>query len=264
MGGLDVIDPRFAAIHDRACEVLGTDDRVVGVEIAGSVGSGTADEWSDLDLYVITTKDGHEGIVAEWPDWLAKITPTVFARTPIAPFVINTVTDTGLTFDISVWPEAPPVFNPQSRYVVGTLANTPFERIEDALEYAVNEQLRGMAGPLISLIHRDEHVKHLTGVPHLLGLLTTVFLAETGAAPPGKHWNRSFTEEQRDAIAALPPVSATREGLLAFGMALAEMLFTRARPQFARYGLEWPSEFANVVAGRVHDELGIDVSSWCR
>ena len=37
-----------------------------------------------------------------------------------------------------------------------------------------------MNGPFISLLEREEHLRHLTGVPHLLGLLTTVFLAETG------------------------------------------------------------------------------------
>ena len=36
-------------------------------------------------------------------------------------------------------------------------------------------------------------MRHLTGVPHILGLLTTVFLAETGSPPPAKQWNRSFS-----------------------------------------------------------------------
>jgi hypothetical protein len=52
------------------------------------------------------------------------------------------------------------------------------------------------------------HLKHLTGVPHVLGLLTTVFLAETGTPPPGKIWNQAYTEEQRAAVAALPASSA--------------------------------------------------------
>ena len=119
-----------------------------------------------------------------------------------------------------------------------------------------------MAGPFISLVKRDEHMRHLTGVPHLLGLLTTVFLAETGAPPPGKHWNRTFTDEQRAAVAALPPASATRDGIVSFGLALAELLVRRARPLYPRYELAWPSEFAGVVARRVDEQLGIDVSAW--
>ena len=90
-----------------------------------------------------------------------------------------------------------------------------------------------------------------------------MFLAETGAVPPGKHWNGSYTEEQRAAVAALPPVSATREGLIAFGMGLAELLLSRARPLFHRYDLDWPADLASVAAARVQDQLGIDISSWC-
>jgi hypothetical protein len=46
--------------------------------------------------------------------------------------------------------------------------------------------LRGLTGPFMSLIQREEHMRHLTGVPHILGLLTTVFPAETGSRLPAK------------------------------------------------------------------------------
>jgi hypothetical protein len=264
MGGFEVVDPRYRALYDRAVEVLTADPRVRSVEVAGSIRSGTADAWSDMDLEVVTDPEHHEAFLADSPSWLAAITPTVFCRTPIAPFVFNTVTDEGLTFDIAVWAGEVPTFaTPPVRYTVGMLSSSPFDDLGAALEYAVVEQLRGMNGPLISLIEREEHLRHLTGVVHLLGLLTTVFLAETGAVPPGKHWNGTYTEEQRAAVAALPPVSATRDGLLAFGMGLAELLLTRARPLFPRYGLEWPTDLARVTAQRVHDQLGIDITPWC-
>ena len=263
-GGFDVIDPRYQALYDRAVEVLTADPRVLSVEAGGSVRAGTADEWSDLDLEVVVEAEHHDAFLADRDTWLSAITPTVFARTPIAPFVINTVTDDGLTLDIAVWagqvPEWP---TPPVRYTVGMLSGSPFDDVGAALEYAVAEQLRGMNGPLISLIEREEHLRHLTGIVHLVGLLTTVFLAETGAVPPGKQWNGTYTEEQRAAVAALPPVSATREGLLAFGMGLAELLITRARPLFLRYDLEWPADLARVTAARVEDQLGIEISAWC-
>jgi Nucleotidyltransferase domain len=265
MGGFDVVDERYRALYERAVAVLGTDPRVLAVEVSGSVGTGTADRWSDLDLQVLTDPEHHDAVVADWPTWLAAITPTVFARTPIAPFVINTVTDQGLTFDLALWPGAAPDWpSPPVEYAVGMMSSTRFAEVGPALEYAVAEQLRGLAGPFISLLEREEHLRHLTGVPHLLGLLTTVFLAETGAEPPGKHWNGAYTEEQRAAVGALPAVSATRAGLMAFGLGLAELLTTRARPLFPRYDLEWPSDLAGVVATRLHDQLGVDASAWLR
>jgi hypothetical protein len=262
MEGLAVIDERFVPLHERAVAVLEADNRVLSVRASGSVGDGTADAWSDLDLEVVARADDYDAFLADWPTWLAAITPTVFARTPIAPFVINTVTDEGLTLDISVHNGEAFTFTAPPGFTVGMLASLRFDTVEEALEYAVAEQLRGMAGPFISLLERGEHLRHLAGVPHLLGLLTTVFLAETGAPPPGKHWNRTFTEEQRAAVATLPGVQATRDSLIAFGLGCARLLVTRARPIFAERDLEWPGPFAAVVATRVQECLGVDTRDW--
>jgi hypothetical protein len=261
-GGLDVVDPRYRQLYERALSVLNRDPRVRSVELAGSIAAGTADKWSDLDLHVVTLPEHHDAFIANWPSWLAAITPTVFARTPIAPFIINTVTADGLTLDIAVYAGAEPEPVTRPAYMVGSLSRRGFDTVGDALEYAVAEQLRGLAGPFISLIEREEHIRHLAGVPHLLGLLTTVFLAETGAAPPGKHWNRAFTEEQRAAVAALPPVRAAREDIIAFGLGLANLLVTRARPLYPRFDLTWPSDLASVAASRLHDCLGVDTQGW--
>jgi len=267
IGGLEAVDPRYRALNDRALAVLGADPRVARVELSGSVATGTADEWSDLDLHIIARPEHYEALLAEWPSWLSDITPTVFARTPIAPFVINTVTADGLTFDLAIYSTetAPPMASslpPPAPYVVGMMSTRRFAEVGDALEYAVVEQLRGLAGPFVSLVQREEHLRHLTGVGHLLGLLTTVFLAETNAPPPGKHWNRTFTAEQRDAAARLPPVSATRDGILAFGLGIAELTVTRARALYPRYGLTWPDKLAAVTAERLRTVLGIDASHW--
>ena len=270
MGGMEAIDPRYGPLYERVRTVLGADPRVKQVVLTGSVAAGTADRWSDLDLQVVShdTEADYDGLVADWPRWLEAITPTVFSRTPIAPFVINTLTDDGLTLDLAIYrgepftPPAPAAAAANPEYVVGMMSARRFADLGDALDYAVAEQLRGLAGPFISLLKRDEHVRHLTGLPHLLGLLTTVFLAETGAPPPAKHWNRTFSEEQRAAVAGLPPVSATEAGITAFGLGLAELLVTRARPLFPRYGLEWPSDLAAVVRDRVAAELDLDISAW--
>jgi hypothetical protein len=132
----------------------------------------------------------------------------------------------------------------------------------DALEYAVAEQLRGLAGPFISLLQREEHLRHMMGAPHILGLLTTVFLAEGGSRPPAKLWNDSFTPEQRAAVAALPALSANRDAVEAFGVEVARLVVTRARPLYPRYGLEWPSQLAAVASRRLAEGLDLDVSEW--
>lgn len=199
-GGFDVVDRRYEGLYERARAALNDDPRVTSVELAGSIAAGTADEWSDLDIHVVVRADDYDRFLAEWPVWLERITPTVFARTPIAPF--------------------------------------------------------------ISFMQRDEHLKYVAGVPHLLGLLTTVFLAETGAPPPAKNWNRTFTAEQRAAVAALPPFSATRRGCVDFGLGLARLLIERARPLYKRYDRTWPTELCAVTAVRLEAALGVDVAAW--
>ena len=261
MGGIDVIDPRYRVLFERVNEVLSGDHRVRSVAASGSVGAGTADQWSDLDLAIVTEPDHHDEFMSDWPNWLERITPTVFARTPIAPFIINTITDEGLTLDLVIWSGEAQAPRPRTGYPVG-FSSTRFGNIRDALEYAVAEQLRGLAGPFISLIQRGEHLRHLSGVPHLLGLLTTVFLAETGEAPPAKAWNQTYTEEQRDAVSALPAVRATRDDLIAFALAIANLVVDRARPLFQQHDLDWPTELARVAAARIRDELGIETSDW--
>jgi hypothetical protein len=227
MGGLEVLDPRYPALYERTLEVLSADDRVKGVLLSGSVATGTADRWSDLDLQVVTHAARHEEFLADWPQWLARITPTVFARTPLAPFIINTVTDEGLPLDLAVYAEQPPPpYVPQTgEHVVGMLSGRRFTNIADALDYAVAEQLRGLAGPFLSLLQRDEHVRHITG---------------------------------------LPPLQATREAIIAFGLGLAELLVTRARPLFDTYDLRWPADLAAVAAERLRTVLDIDATSWLR
>jgi hypothetical protein len=262
VGGFEVVDPRYWALFDRTLAVLGPDPRVLDVAVAGSIADGSADRWSDLDVQVVTDRDSYEAVLSDWPSWVGAITPTLFARTPIAPFIINTVTADGLPFDIAVYAGQARAPFEVAGYTVGLLSRQVHATVSEALEYAVAEQMRGLSGPFITLIGRDEHLRHLTGVPHLLGLLTTVFLAESDARPPGKVWNRTYTDEQRLAVAGLPPLRATREDVIAFGLGLAELLIGRARPLYPRHGLVWPSGLAAIAATRLNEALGIDATEW--
>jgi predicted nucleotidyltransferase len=262
MGGFEIVDQRYGALYERLCGVLEADPRVASVGLSGSLASDTADEWSDLDVAVVAHPEHHASLLADWPTWLAEITPTVFARTTIAPFIVNALTVDGLTLDVAIWSGRAFNVPPPTQYVVGQLSNAKYDTIELALEYAVEEQLRGLAGPFISLLKREEHVRHLTGVSHLIGLLTIVFLAETNRAQPGKRWNDTFTAEQRNAIACLPAVRATQADLTAFGLGIGELIVTRARLLYPGCDLVWPSALANVAASRLRSELEIDTSGW--
>ena len=264
MAGFEVVDPRYRDLYERAIAVLDADDRVQSVRAGGSIGAGTADTWSDLDLEVVTHAEHHDAFLADRDTWLAAITPTVFARTPIAPFIVNTRDGGGPDARHRGVVRAPRRSGRRRPCGTPSACCPPPSSRTSAPPSSTRWPSSSAAwpGPFITFLQREEHLRHLTGVPHLLGLLTTVFLAETGEMPPGKRWNGTYTEEQRAAVAELPPVSATREGLMAFGLGLAELLVTSARPLYERYDLEWPADLAGVTARRVQSELGVDVSAW--
>ncbi len=252
MGGIEAVDPRYTALSARAHQVLDADPRVARLEVAGSVSEGTADQWSDLDLHVYVRVDDHAAVVAEWPTWVAAITPTVFARTPILPFIVNTVTADGLTLDFAILREDTPLFAPVTGFAVGLLSSHRYDDNASAVEYAVAEMLRGTAGPFVSYLERGEHVRHMVGCGHIVGLLTTVMLAETESPPAnGKRLNAFLTDEQRACLESLPPLRATREDVSAFGLAVAGEVLRRARPLFAKYDLDWPTDLEAVARARV-------------
>jgi len=253
------VDRRYEALYARACEVFAADDRVVRVEVHGSIATGTADQWSDLDLKVITRDDAHGAVVDEWETWLAAITPTVLADRPIAPFVVNAVTANGLTFDISVWGESLTDFPMPTGLGVGFLSGKRFDNYPDAVWYAVHEQLRGASAAFIKFVKRGQHIAHLMGIGHTLSLLQCVLLAEADAPIDGRRPAEHLPEEAKAVIAGLPPLHATYDSLVAFESALCRETLVRGRKLFAKYGFEWPSALEAVAAENIRKGLGIEV-----
>ena len=236
--------------------MLRSDPRVADVVVHGSIGRGEADAYSDLDITVFTVPEHQAEFVGDWPAWLAQITPTVFARTPIAPFVLNTVTAEGLTLDLLIVPAGTPPYARPAGFAVGMLSGARYTEPAAALDYAVAECLRGLAGPFRSFLERGEHVTHMTGCAHILGLLTTVMLIETGSDPATvKRVSAALNDEQRTALEALPALRPTRDDIAAFGLAVAGETLRRARPLFVTYELEWPAAL-EVVARRRVTEMG--------
>lgn len=259
MDAFDTIDPRYRTLYERAREVFGADERVLRVEPHGSVATDTADPWSDLDLKVIVRDDAHASIVEEWEGFIDAITPTVFKERPIAPFVVNTVTADGLTFDVSFWPEAMPEFPMPAGLGVGFLGGQRFHDYPSAVQYAVKETLRGVSGPLPKFLHRGEHVAHFSGLGHTLSLLQAVLLAEQGAPMNPRKPASELSPSALAVIEALPPVTPTFDALLRFELAISEGVITIGRELYADYGFEWPTAFESVAARVLREQFGVTV-----
>jgi predicted nucleotidyltransferase len=259
VGGFDAVDPRYEELYDRACAVFAADDRVERVELHGSIATGTADAWSDLDLKVIVPDALHKAVVDDWEQWMDAIAPMVLRDRPIAPFIVNAITADGLVFDVSVWTSSMPGFAGRDGLAVGFLSSQRFHDYPAAVAYAVAESLRGTAGALIKLLKRGHHVFHFSGVGHTFGLLQTVLLAEVEAPIDSRRPWANLPPEQVAVLAALPPVAPSYDSLLEFELAVSRQVITRGRALLAHYGLEWPTALEAVAARNLREHLGVTV-----
>jgi Nucleotidyltransferase domain len=87
---------------ERATHVLSHDDRVLGVWLTGSYATGTHDQFSDVDLWVVMNQDDIKGFCKDWPTISDDIAPTVLRRQIGDKPIFNQVTTNWLRFDVSV------------------------------------------------------------------------------------------------------------------------------------------------------------------
>src|SRR4051794_23140924 len=101
---LDALAPLPAGYRElfrRLLQGVEPDQRVRLVELSGSVGRGTADAGSDLDVVLGVEETSYDGFCGGWREWLAAVTPTVIAREiPGLSGAYYSVTPQCLRFDV--------------------------------------------------------------------------------------------------------------------------------------------------------------------
>jgi predicted nucleotidyltransferase len=66
------------AVLEQFVAICEKDERVVAAFLGGSLAAGKADEWSDLDIYLITTDEAYEGFVADRKAFIRRLGQAVF------------------------------------------------------------------------------------------------------------------------------------------------------------------------------------------
>jgi hypothetical protein len=77
---LDVLPAVYGPLFDRTMAVLGADERVRAIWLAGALGRGAADAASDLDFAIAVRDEDFDTFAAGWREWLADVSPTLVAR----------------------------------------------------------------------------------------------------------------------------------------------------------------------------------------
>ncbi len=255
------------AFLDRLTAVLRADERIRAAWVTGSLARGLADAYSDVDVLIAVRDADFRDFVERWRDLLDRVSPTVLARRigPDDAPILNAITPDWVRFDIVIHPAA----NPRPRAGAAELLfdrDGIDERVRAVpapqrdplarLPFLVEEFIRGL-GLLPIVIGRDELLVAMFGVAILRNHLIDLLLLENGVERGGaKRVNPLLTEEQRRALANLPPESPTHESLIEVHLAYARLFLPRARRLLAEHGLPYPEAFERATFAYLRRTLG--------
>lgn len=248
---------------------LRADRRIRAAWLIGSLARGTADAYSDVDLLLAIAGDALPAIVADWRGFVADLAPTITLQrlggddkptlAAIAPGLLR--------FDLTLcdadsaqqhgYDHAELLFDHDGVAARTTFAPRPAGQAAGQLPGLAREFLRILGLTPVAL-GRGELLVSRQGLAILQNLLIDLFLLENGGRPGGvKHLNRYLTAEQRDALAACPPLELTRDALLGSIVAVARLFLPRARRLMRAHDLPYPEAFEREVLEYLRRTLGV-------
>jgi hypothetical protein len=237
-------------------DLLAARDEVRAVWLAGSVGRGSADAGSDLDL-IVTVADAAFDDLADPSVW-APLDPLLCLDLPFLPGAAVITTREGLRLDVVL-------------ERVSDLASTPYRRRlvvldRDGLEVPdedplpgpdprvlhdlVVELLRQSAIFPAAVIARGDWLLGQESVISYRSLLYRIFVEANQPLPPMgvKQWSSRLTPGQRDMLAGLPLPSPDRDSVVACIVEVRRALRTHGRAAVEAAGGTWPVDLDDAMA----------------
>lgn len=221
---------------DRVRDDLLTDHRVRGLWLTGSLGAGTGDSFSDVDMLVVVSEDDLAGYLDDWPGFAETYRPLLARRLGPAP-VFNHVLGGWLRWDVVVGTPADlsnldrsqvtEVFNHD-----GLVPSSPSHRGADPdVVREMTEEFLRVLGLLPVVLARNELVTAVSGAALLRQLVTTLlrYRAEGDRLSGALRLNRVLAPGELAALEALPPVYAERGAVVRLHLACAGMFLPVAR-----------------------------------
>jgi hypothetical protein len=213
-----------------------TDDRVRGLWLTGSLGSGTDDSFSDVDMFVLVRDHDLPGFLDGWPQLADRYRPLLARRLGPAP-VFNHVLEGWLRWDVVVGGPADLANMDRSQVTEvfnhdGLTPSSPSHRGADPdVVREMTEEFLRVLGLLPVVLGRDELVTAASGAGLLRQMLTTLlrYRAEGDRLSGALHLSRVLPPGELAALAALPPVYAERGSVVRLHLACAGMFLPVAR-----------------------------------
>jgi predicted nucleotidyltransferase len=259
------------ALFEALTAHLEREPAVEALWLAGSLGAGEGDAFSDVDLLVLAREGGWEGLSATLARELAGAFDAVLVESLFGGRVVNFVTADWARFDLSIVERdglarydanrLRLVFN-RSDAAPPARPETPY-RTPPATAVRLAREFLRVLGLLPNALGRGELLNALSGVDILRRLTVELMHEENGVAPDRRggalHPSRFLRPEQVAALTALPPVVAERESLIEGNRALARLFLARARALAGRIGAEWPQALEEACRRHLRTSIRLEI-----
>jgi predicted nucleotidyltransferase len=266
------VTPEQWRLAEAAARVLREDASVAAVWLAGSLGRGAGDAFSDVDLLVLVTGASATEAGLRYVDKAAEIAAPALVNTLLGGRVISVVTEDWRRFDLSFVEISELERHDAARLIelFNRSGVTPPRRNEEPYSPSgatvlglVNEFLRVM-GLSVVAVGREEWLLAQWGADILRRLTMDLMLEENGVSPAerGGALRRRplLTADQFDALVSLSPVTPDLQGMLTSNRELAAIFLPRARALAERVGATWPSRFEHVTRDHLRSRLGLELA----
>jgi len=249
------LEPGYVDLLARVVESLAGDEQVRALWLAGSVGRGTADAGSDLDL-VVTVTD-----VAGFadPDVWGVLDPMITTPIPGSPGCFAFTTRAGLRVDVVLETTDDVASSPYVHRVrvldrdglrPPTDTGGPAGPDVARMQAIVTEFLRQSAIFPAAVVAREDWLLGRVAV-HNYALMLFDLLVESNQPLPAmglKQWSSRLDEDQRALLRSLPAPTADRESVMPAMAAVRAAIRTHGRAALEGAGGVWPVEIDDAMA----------------
>ncbi|TCM49267.1 nucleotidyltransferase domain-containing protein [Kribbella sp. VKM Ac-2568] len=264
-------DARQQLVIERARTVLPEDDRILAVYLAGSYGTGEADEFSDVDVHCVITDDSVPWFEEHWTEAMTAIAgPTVLTdRIPgllgglgITPdwLHVDLVLHPSAGFDRFQYDGIRVLFDRDGSHLpdgdqprAGGRPGTPYwpEREVRLFFYFL--------GNLVTVLGRDEQIVGHQGIGAVRDQLIALMLAERGVRRTGgaKRLNAYLSDEQRTCLEGIPSAGCDPADIVAANRYLCREFIRRGKALAEVTGEPWPQAFVDATLAHLHRHFGV-------
>jgi hypothetical protein len=255
------------ALLVRLTAALRADERIRAAWLTGSLGRGSGDRYSDVDVLVAVADADRAALLDDWSGLADSVAPIVHTQR-LGTAVVNHITAGWLRFDVSFVDPGElaersadgllPLFDRDglAARLAGPVASAgPSAATVGRL---TREFLR-ILGLLPVVLGREEYVVGASGAGLARTLLIQLMVEEVAAPDPGGalHLQGLLPADRLAQLDALPPIAATRESVLAVHLAAAGLFLPLARTLAERSGAPWPADMLTALREHLDRELGV-------